>query len=286
MTPISINSLLPIIGSVLLAVGMVADKIVLSKKRVAVRDYLPATFCLLSIIPFLLVLFRPEERLLQPLSPYTAGLLMLDIILALTWNIAYYRAMQTSSLGELELTTLSVPLLAPAIAYAVYPAERIPLKLALAAVAALAVIWAHVGRKRDGALKFKPEHGIILFAWAAEILIWPLVLDAFSPALFYFVRVGIIALVGALIFKPRFDELTDKGAWRLALVSGLSGGAAMVCVITGVGTVGLTATMAAVAMSPVIVFVAEATVLREKLPMRLYLASAIVVIAALMAQVI
>ena len=111
-------------------------------------------------------------------------------------------------------------------------------------------------------------------------------LDAFSPALFYFVRVGVVALVSALIFRPRFDELTEKGAWPLAILSGVTGGAAMVCVITGVGTVGLTATMAAVAMSPVIVFVADATVLRERLPMRLYLASAIVVVAAIFAQII
>ncbi len=289
---------LPLVAALLLAGSMVIDKFLLRVRGGHIRELAPIECVFLTVAAFLAVLLVPEAAIIW--SPHLVWLLTLDILLAIIWNLAYYQALRHSSLGELELSVLAVPLLAPLFSWLLHPQMTGLTSLVLATLVAIIVIWAHLSAtplntqhslgtiKPRGlntkALRWQPAHAILLIGWAAETLLWAPITALVPAPLFYLLRIGAVSLVLLFLFKPRLQELTTRRLWWPLLLSGLAGGTAMILLLTAVHSSGLVASLAGLAVAPLLVLVAERRLLHERLPKRLVVATFLVLSVALLAQ--
>lgn len=276
--------LVPFLASALYAGQMVCDKLLLSKYKMATRELLPLTFVFLILAPFLVILLKPSEMTTLYTLLTVKWWLLASVLLAVIWNTAYYKAMRCSTLGELELSVLAVPVITPLLAFLVYSGERSVYRLLFAIIAACVVVWAH-GDHHQQKRQWSLYHAMFIIGWAAEILIWPQILHTLTPAIYYLIRVTLVALIFIILCRPRLHLITDHHNWRLLIISSLVGGLAMVFLLQSIKSLGVISTLAAVSIAPMFVLLAEQNVLHERVKPRLLFAMLLIIFSAIMAQV-
>lgn len=241
-----------LIASIGYAGGVVVDKLVLSVFRVSVKRFVSLLFIFLAAIT---VLFLPWFGSIEPSFWHVNTLLifLLMIVVAVAWNIYYYRGIQKENLHEFELIMLLSPLVTIILAEIFLPEER-NLKTFIIALAASGAFMA--SRLRGHHLKLTlgaKETVAAMLLLSFESILVKYLLTSISPVSLYFVRTLIIAFVFQYLYKPSYKELTKNSIYLVAL-SALFGVMQMVLKFYGFKNLGVVETTMILLLGPFLVY--------------------------------
>lgn len=255
---------------------MVVDKIVLSKNRVPVLRFIPLLFVFLCLITGVLLPFFGGYD--YGLATSTRNLLLFSgmIVIAVVWNIFYYRGIQKEEIHEFELIMLLSPLATIIFAEIFLPDER-SLSIFLAGlVASLTLI---ITRFRHHHMKIGRTAWLTIFAMilmSLESIIIKELLSVYSPVTLYFIRTAIIAVIFLLIYRPKLLDVT-KQSFLLTIASAAFGVLQMVMKFYGFQSLGVVETTLILVLGPFLVYFFSAYYFKERVFKRDYFAALVVI---------
>jgi len=269
-----------IIASIGYAGGIIADKLILSKYKVPVMRFIPLLFVWLAIIT---AVFLPKYGgfEINLISDYRYILLfLLMIVLALAWNIFFYKGIQKEEIHEFELIMLLSPLVTVLLAEIFLPAERNLSTFIAAIIASGALILTrfHHHHVKVGKVAWLTILAMILMSF--ESIVIKHLLDVFSPVTLYFIRTSVLAFAFIILYKPKLMVM-KKEAYALTIISAIFGVMQMVLKFYGFRELGVIETTLILVLGPFLVYFFSASFFKEKLYKRDIFAALVVVACVL-----
>lgn len=265
-----------IIASLGYAGGVVADKIILAKHKVPVMRFIPLLFLWLAILT---AIFLPKYGKVNWEVFFTFRnivLFVLMIVIAVTWNIFYYKGIQKEEMHEFELIMLLSPLVTVLLAEIFLPAER-DIKVFLAAIVSSGALLATRFRHhhvRIGKVAWQTMLAMVLMS--LESIVIKELLSSFSPVSLYFVRTLFLAITFIVIYKPKLLAVS-KEVYALTILSAIFGVVQMVLKFYGFDNLGVVETTMILVLGPFLVYFVSAFYFKEKLFKRDIFAALVVV---------
>ncbi len=274
----------PFISAVGAASLVIVDKHLLSKRKLPVREYVPFLFVVifLLMLPFVLLGLGGE---ITDFSLNTILLFAVTVFVAVAWNVIYYHSIKAMEVQEFELINLLSPVATALLGFLIFASERNLVSVLASIVALAALVVTHLKRGHLEFSKQVPKLIAAIILIAVESALWMPLLEVASPFIFYFVRCGAIAIVFLFLWKPRFEVVGKHDAWEIIALASVLAVVQMVARMYGFRDVGLIPTMAAFAISPVIVYVFDAIVIKERIKLKNVLTAIVIVTAAIIAQI-
>lgn len=264
-----------VFASIFNAFSTILDKVVLSRHRADVHNFIIAIFIFLWFFTGLSLPWLGSINSAKAFSIIGIFYLTLLVIFALIWNVIYYRAQQHETVQEFEVIVMMQPLFISLMAAIIFADERNWHILAATAVASLALIFSHL---RKDHLNFDQYSWLLILAVffiAAEIQMRKLLLDWYSPAALYFVRTGILTVLFIFIWHPAKLAIPKK-SWPHIVVSGLLGAAMMILSFYGYKNLGIVLTTLILMLGPILTYLLDFIILKEKLRPRIIIAAAVI----------
>ncbi len=252
-----------IIASITQAFGVMIDKVVLSQIKVPINRYIPLLFCLLAFFTLLVIPFDNWISL-GATDWAVIGYFALMIIIAFSWNILYYQAIQKEAVQEFEPILMLSPLIVILLAPIFYPEERNLLIFLISLIAGTILVLSHLKR---GHIRFRKESlGLLacIFLMGLEVLVIRKLLFYFAPATLYFVRCTVLFLVFLLFYRTNFARIHPSAVWGVVITS-LLGVAQMIARFYSYQAVGIIFTTLVLSISPVLVYIFGFFFLKEKI---------------------
>lgn len=256
----------PFISALSQAGGIIVDKIVLTRRQVSLRVFVPILFLFLFLLTAICYPFLGKISA-DFFQPYYLWLFLAMITVAIVWNVYYYRGVQAEKIHEFELIVIFQPILTILLATIFIKGER-NLQLEIASIiAALALITAHI--KKNHFVFSSNSLGLILavILMSIELIIIDYLLDVLSPVALYAVRTGIIFIFFLFYYKPHLKMVADHNFGLIFLTSAL-GTIQMVTKFYGFQEFGVIYTSLILILSPVLVYIISTIFLHENLKMR------------------
>lgn len=274
----------PILAALLGSLATLGEKEVLSRLKVDYRLFTSVLFLFLFLFSFIVALFLGKISIPEVYTLKYISLFLGMLITATAWNLLLYRGLQHESMTEFELVTMSKPIVIILVASILLSSER-NLHIFLAAVvAALALFFSHLRRNH---LVFNKYLGGLLgylFLAALENVFDKKLLEVFSPAALYAARTGLIFLVLLILIRPKFKNLEKKDTLVIALLSVL-GTAFMIIQYQSFDQFGIVFTALYLTLLPILVYLFAVVFLKERLKLRVVLASLVILAAIIYASV-
>lgn len=203
--------------------------------------------------------------------------------LAANYNLLYYYTLKREQVARIEPFLLFNPLVTIAIASLIYADERVWQIYLAAGLAGALLLWSRW--QRSGFQWGLAMWAMVGFAilYGIEVAIIRQLLTVYSPVALYLVRSVVTILFLWVLERGRFPSIT----WRQALyLLALAGSAVLVAglVYTSYHLRGVGQTVVVLILSPVLVYLLSAAVLKEKLLSRDIVASVGVVALVLWAS--
>jgi drug/metabolite transporter (DMT)-like permease len=205
------------------------------------------------------------------------------VVLAANYNLLSYYGLKHDKISHLEPLLLFSPLLTILIAGLAYPDERAWQIYLATGLAGAVLLWS---RWHAGSIKFdRAMWAMVGFAvlFGIETALIRQLLQVYSPISLYVVRCITTALFLWILGRGRLALIT----WRQALVFLLLAAAAVAVnglIYFSYHAQGISATIMVLIISPVLVYTLSAAVLKEKLSPRDIIASVVVVLLVLWAN--
>jgi len=209
-------------------------------------------------------------------QPYYLWLLLALVFLAANYNLLYYFGLEYEKVCEIEPFLLFNPLVAIVIASLFYADERSWHVYVAAVIASLALAWSHVDHRH---LKLSPPLlAIVGFSLlhGLEAVVIKQLLVAYSPLALYLVRCVMTVLFLGIVAKGKVGRIR----WRefpYFLLIALGAVATSVFVYSAYRTVGISLTMGALFLSPILVYLLSVVYLREKLNWKNLVSSLVII---------
>ena len=265
-----------VIASLGYAGGVVVDKIVLSRFRVPVLRFIPLLFVWLAVITAIFIPVWGKIDLVEFVSLKFIFLFLGMILVAVIWNIFYYRGIQREEVHEFELIMMLSPLTTIVFAEIFLPSERSwPVFLA-ALIGSLTLI---ITRFRHHHLKISTTTWQTILAMvlmSGESILIKNLLVVMSPVTLYFIRTTVIAIIFLIMYRPKMFEM-QRTAYALTILSAIFGVVQMVLKFYGFANLGVVETTLILVLGPFIVYFFSSYYFREKLFKRDIFAAAVVV---------
>lgn len=274
----------PILAALLGSLATLGEKEVLSRLKVDYRLFTASLFLFLFLFSATTGLFIGKISSPEIFAPQYILLFLAMITVAVSWNLLLYRGLQHQSLTEFELITMSKPIFVILFASILLPAERNLQVFVAALVASLALFFSHI---RQNHLTFNSySQGLLLYLFlsSTENVLIKLLLEVYSPTALYAARTGIIFLVLLLVIRPHFTKLDKKDILAISLLS-LLGTAFMIIQFTSFDQFGIVFTALYLTLLPILVYLFAVVFLKEKLKLRVILASLVILGAIIYASV-
>lgn len=269
------------------AIGVLIDKFALSRRRIAIRELVPALFLLLALLTALAVSVVPDHRFLYAamFSPSNITAFLVMVALAVTWNILYFRALAKETVQEFDLILMLEPLATIFLASVFLQAERNWVIIAISFVAALALVYAHL--KRQHIVFDTYARGLILavILMGLEVLVLSLLLRTYTPLTLYFWRTLAVFLATTALYRPRFSRL-KAGDLGIVLITAVFGVIQMVARYYGYAGSGVILTTLALLLGPLMVEIASVLLLKEKIKPKSTLAFAVILLCVVYANML
>jgi drug/metabolite transporter (DMT)-like permease len=255
--------------------GIINDKFILTRQRTSIRDFTPALFLFLFLgsaiaAPFLGWL--DVEQLLRPLNIF---LFLLMIGIAISWNYFYYQGLKKEKVNDFQLIILSAPLATIILSTIFLPAERHFNIIIPAVVASLALIFSHFEKEHLKFDLYSKQLILAVILMGAEAVLNKKLLDFIEPSLLYLLRTGFIFIAFAMFFKPNLKLMANKHIGFIA-ISGILGVVYMVTRFYGFQEYGVIFTTLILILSPILVYLASAVVLHEKIKTKNIIATIVI----------
>lgn len=256
----------PLIAAFSQAAGIIVDKIILTRRRMELRAYIPVLFLFLFLLTAILMPFLGTVSL-NFFTPYYLVIFLMMIASALIWNVFYYKGAQDEKVHEFELIIMFQPLLTILLA-AIFLEKNTNVHILIASVlAAIALIIAHINKKHFEISAAGKGLVIAVVFISIEIIFQKIMLDVFSPAALYFTRTGIIFLFFWLYYRPRMHQVSDANI-ALILATSAAGVVQMVTKFYGFEQFGVIYTSLVLILSPILVYIISTLLLHERLKAR------------------
>jgi hypothetical protein len=256
----------PLISTVAQASGVILDKIILTKRRVAFHVFVPLLFLFIFLVT---AAFYPFLGIISPdfFELKNIALFMIMIIVAIIWNYFYYKGIESEKIQQFELILMFQPLLTIFLASVFLRGENnIHVEIA-AFLAAIFLIFAQTKKHHlnlaDGAV-------LMIFAvvfMSIELILIDLVLNFCSPIALYAIRTGIIFLVFYFIYRPKIFQVA-KTNHLLILANAILGATQMVAKFYGFETYGVVYTSLILILAPLLIYLSSVYFFHEKLHLR------------------
>jgi len=280
---------IPVLGALASASGTILEKTVLKKRKINVGLYQTAIFLAMVIfmLPFLYFFWK-----LDPVAFELKNLLILAlvILLSVAANLLTYFSMKWEKINNLEPAKVLEPLFVVflAVLFSFLISEELferNLKIIIPAfIAGAALIFSHVKKHHLNFNKYvlAAIFGSLLFA--LELVTSRLILDYYSPLLFYLIRCFGIFLITFLIFRPKLTSLNKRVNLEI-FITGALWVFFRIFVYYGYTHLGVIFTTLLMMLSPIFVYFFAHKFLKEKLEWRNIIASIIIVACVVYATV-
>lgn len=265
-----------IIASLGYAGGVIADKIIISKYRVPLWRFAPLLFVWLCVITAIFVPVFGSINFSGLMTTKYLALFFGMILVAVVWNIYYYRGIQKEEVHEFEIIMMLSPLITIVFAEIFLPSERsLPVFIA-AIIASAALISTRFRRHHLRISKTTWQTILAMVLMSLESILIKGLLGIMSPVTLYFLRTGIIAIVFLIMYRPKLFQM-PKEAYGLIILSAIAGVVQMVLKFYGFQNLGVVETTLILVLGPFLVYFFSTYYFKEKLFKRDLFAAAVVV---------
>jgi len=276
--------LIPIIAAVATAVGIILDKVILSKWRVDYRTYTVVLFIFLVVICLALYPFLGKINP-QALEFKYLVFMGLVVILAVIFNLFFYVGIKREKVQEFEMILLLQPLVIIMVAVILLRDERNWTIFIPAFIAALVLIIAHI---RKDSLRFDKYSLLLLLVVltsAFETVLLKELMAVYSALALYFIRVTLVLPFLWLIMRPKFSNLNFRNTFMIFITAALA-----VLQLTfsfwSYFHLSIVYTMIGLVLGPVLIYFFAAIFLKEKLLVRNVIAAIIILVCVIWATII
>ncbi len=264
-----------LIATISQAIGITLDKIILSKRKIPVQNFIPVLFLFLALFTFPLVLWKGQTDWRDFFSLKYALIYVMMIIVAFSWNILYYRGVKAEEVNEFELILMLNPLIVILLATLFFKFERNIQIVGASLLASIALIAAHI--KREHIHFSQASLGLIfcVLLMSFETILHRYLLDIFSPASLYFSRTVILFIIFALFYRSNPKNIGWPGIGLIAF-TGIEGAIQFVARFYGYKDAGVVITTLMLTIAPILVYLAAYAYFKEKIKKRMIIAGIVI----------
>jgi drug/metabolite transporter (DMT)-like permease len=243
-------------AAILGAGGDISAKYVLAKMKLPLKQFLPFIFILLAIFslciaPFGFYLHQAAFTFIN------IFLFLLMITFAITSNVLLSKSMQTEPLHEYEMIILMSPLLTIILAEIFLPSERNVNIFLAGLIASLALIIARMRKHHLVLNKNMKQTSLAVLLLAGESILLKHLLDFYSPAFLYFIRVLLVAIVFIFVYRPDAKVLKFTSVLTWLAASAAFGTITMILKLFAFKNIGLVETTIIFLLMPIVTFSAS-----------------------------
>jgi drug/metabolite transporter (DMT)-like permease len=269
-----------IVAAIFGGLADIVNKVLLGRLKMPVKDYLPIVFVFLAIVSFCLIPINFHfDR--EALTAGSLAVLLIMIVAAISWNYLLAKSLQIEPLHEYETIILTVPFVTVALAAVFLPEERQIHTFVAGLIAGLAILFFKFKKHHLHFTKSAPRTALAVVLIAIEVICMRYLLDFYSPALIYFIRVSVIALTYWFIFRPDLGQLRYKPYLIAVILTALFGTGVMVLKYYAFVRIGVVITTIILLLSPLLTYAASYFYLKERRDFRPDLYCALVVIGCI-----
>ena len=253
-----------LIAAIFGGMGDVTNKVLLSRLKLKLNEYLPIVFIFLTVISFCFVPVNFKFEASQATQIGNIFLLALMIGSAAIWNTLLAKSMQSEPLHEYESIILMVPFVTVVLAMIFLPTERTLPTIIAGGIATLALLAIKYKKHHFAFTKSAPRTALAVIFIAIETVALRKLLNIYSPALLYFIRVLILSLVFNTIYKPNFKILAYRPVLFGLILAAIFGTGVMVLKYYAFAQVGVVITTLVLLLSQSITYLASYFYLKER----------------------
>lgn len=267
-----------IIATITQAFGVTLDKVVLSYRKIPVKDFVPIVFFFLCFFTLPALFFRGSINWQIFLTLKYIIFYFLMIIIAVLWNILYYHGVRSERVQEFELILMLNPLIVILLAAFFFPAERNLQIIVAGIVASFALIFAHLKREHLVFSKTALWLIVCVVLMSVETIMHRVLLNFISPAALYFSRTLLLLLFFTLFYRPNISGLNRASIGLIAL-NGLLGATQFVARFYGYRDAGVIITTLILTLAPILIYLAAYLYFKEKINKKIIFAGLIILIS-------
>lgn len=280
---------LPIIGSIIEAIGTILEKKILRKHKIDYKNYVVYGFLaiVLVMLPLIGFLWSVKPEAYSVKNMFIFAFVIFTSIIA---NLLTYYSLKRKNVTELEPIRLMQPLFTVLLAFIFsfffvsYSGERKYSILALALIASISLVAAHVKKHHLILNKYLIAALFGSLFFAIELVTSKSILAYYSSFTFYFLRCLFVFLITWTIYKPKLAPIKTKTK-LLILIVGVLWVVYRVILYYGYLTLGIVFTTILFILAPVLIFLFARIFLKEKLSLR-NIISAIIIVACVVLAII
>ncbi|MEK7202436.1 MAG: DMT family transporter [Patescibacteria group bacterium] len=271
-----------LISAVSAAGGLIIDKIILSRRSVPLRIFIPVVFTFLFAFT---IIFTPLFGFIDwqtALLPNNLFLTLLMIVIAVAWNVLAYQSLQRESVHQHEVILMTGPIVTILLAALFFQEEFNLVIFILGLVASLAMLIARTEKHHFKFDKITYNLFLAVILMSIESIIIRELLYSYSPISLYAIRTFFLAGFFWLYYHPKLPEVGRSPVWLLGL-SGAVGALSMITRFYAFGSLGVIFTTLISTLAPIIVFIGSWEILHERIRPRVIVASIIILICVAVA---
>lgn len=282
---------LPIIAAILQSASAVLDKIILSFNHVHYKTYVSISFPLIFIIDLAIFLMFQPPLSLSLLSGNLLWLFIISIIIIISNNLLYYRALDNDYLKEIQ--TLDLLSYIPMIIFTsiIFSDERNFYIIIPAFVASSAIIWSHWQNHHFAIRKRTlPLFLFSLIIAPIRAAIQKILLFSWNPISLEVMRIGFVALIlnpfsfGRHIYQ--YIKRIQLKVFLLLIATNILTSVAFILYFFSIKHSGIIYTALSYSLYPLLVYLGCVFILKEPSHWKKNLAFFIVLISITIAQII
>ena len=258
--------------------GILIDKIILTRRQMEIRVYVPILFLFLVISTGILYPYLGKINS-EAFQPYYLFLFFLMLVVAIFWNIFYYRGVQSEKVHDYEIIIMAQPLLTILLATIFLKGERNVHIFIAAIIAGIALVTAHLRKAHLEVSSGTKNLVLAVILMSVELIILDILLKVYSPVALYFFRTGLIFIFFYFYFRPYLNKVSPANM-GLIISTAFLGTLQMITKFYGFQQYGVVYTSLVLILSPVIVYIGSTIFLHEKIKFKTVV-SLIVILAAI-----
>jgi len=265
--------------------GLIIDKIILAKRGVPLKVFIPVVFVFLFVLTLVFTPFYGYIHWQQALQPSGLFLLILMAIIAMAWNVLVCQSLQRESLHQHEVIIMTGPIVTIVLAAIFFQSEFNLTVFVLAVIASLAMLIARAEPRHFKFDKMSYNLFLAVVLMSVENIIIRELLHAYSPVALYAVRTLILAIFFGIYYRPSSKEMA-KSPLLLIGLSAAIGVISMVTKFYAFESLGVIYTTLISTLMPIVVFLGSWEILHERIRPRVVVASIIILACVVVATVL
>ncbi len=275
---------LPIIGSIIEATGTILEKKVLRKHKIDYKNYAVYSFLaiVLVMLPLIGFLWKINSGAFSVKNLIIFAFVIITSIIA---NLFAFYSLKRKEVTELEPIRLMQPLFTILLAVLIYESERKLTMVALALIASIALVAAHVKKHHLVFNKYIITALLGSLFFSIELVASKSILQYYSPFTFYFLRCLFVFIITWLMFQPKIVSIKNKTKLLIFVVA-ILWVFYRVILYYGYAAYGVVFTTILFILTPVFIFLFARIFLKEKIRLRHIISAVIIVVCVVVALIL